>query len=277
MEHKESKYITRDGIDIFYQVWKPEGTPKGIVQLVHGLAEHAGRYMHVINKLVPEGYIIYGDDHRGHGRSGGHKGFVKSIQEFVLDQKEFTKIIKDKEGVNLPLFLLGHSMGSLISILYISDYPNDFKGRILSGTGSAVGEGVNWFTILLAKTMSKILPKMTLKNELSDGVSRDPAVKEAYNNDPYVLDKITTKLGTEIFTGLKVAKSSIGNIKIPILVQKGGEDPLIIKTEELMKNVTTEDSTLKMYEGLFHEVYNELEEDREVVLNDLNEWLNSHL
>ncbi|MHA2156376.1 MAG: alpha/beta hydrolase [Candidatus Hodarchaeales archaeon] len=66
MEHKESKYITRDGIDIFYQVWKPEGTPKGIVQLVHGLAEHAGRYMHVINKLVPEGYIIYGDDHRGH-------------------------------------------------------------------------------------------------------------------------------------------------------------------------------------------------------------------
>jgi alpha-beta hydrolase superfamily lysophospholipase len=168
-------------------------------------------------------------------------------------------------------------MGSLISILYISDYPNDFKGLILSGTGSAVGEGVNWFTILLAKTMSKILPKMTLKNELSDGVSRDPAVKEAYNNDPYVLDKITTKLGTEIFTGLKVAKSSIGNIKIPILVQKGGEDPLIIKTEELMKNVTTEDSTLKMYEGLFHEVYNELEEDREVVLNDLNEWLNSHL
>lgn len=277
MEHEESKYVTRDGIDIFYQVWRPDGSPKGIVQLVHGLAEHAGRYMHVVNKLVPEGYIIYGDDHRGHGRSGGERGFVKSVDEFVHDQKEFTEVIRKKEAGNIPLFLLGHSMGSIISIIYAAEYPGAFKGLILSGTGSAVGEGVNWFTILLARTMSKILPKFKVKNELSDGVSRDPAVKEAYNNDPYVLNEITARLGNEIFKGLKTIESRIQEIKMPILAQKGGKDPLIIKTEKLFENVTAEDSTLKIYKGLFHEVYNELEEDREVVLTDLCEWLNNHL
>jgi lysophospholipase len=168
-------------------------------------------------------------------------------------------------------------MGSLISIVYAANFPEDFNGVVLSGTGSAVGEGVNWFTIMLAKTMSKILPKMTVKNELSDGVSRDPAVKEAYNNDPYVLDNVTTRLGAEIFRGLKLAQSEIGKIKIPLLIQKGGNDPLIIKTEKLAEKITAEDSTIKIYEDLFHEVYNELEEDREIVLTDLQEWLNTHI
>jgi alpha-beta hydrolase superfamily lysophospholipase len=277
MQHQEDDFQTRDGIDIFYQVWKPEGTPKGIVQIVHGLAEHAGRYINVVNKLVPEGYIVYGDDHRGHGRSGGLRGYVKSVNEFVQDQREFTKVIREKEGKELPLFILGHSMGSFISILYIADYPEEFKGVVLSGTGSEVGGGVSRITILMAKIMSKIRPKMTLDNELAEGVSRDPTVTEAYNNDPYVLKKITVKLGGEIFNGFKLAKERIGDIKIPIFIQRGSEDPLIIKTKELFANVTAEDATLKEYEGLFHEVYNELEEDREMVLNELKDWLNNHL
>ena len=277
MQHQEDSFKTRDGIDIFYQVWKPEGTPKGIVQIVHGLAEHAGRYINVVNKLVPEGYIIYGDDHQGHGRSGGLRGYVKSVDEYVQDQREFTKLIREKEGKELPLFILGHSMGSFISILYMADYPEEFKGIVLSGTGSEVGGGVSRVTILMAKIMSKILPKMTLANELAEGVSRDPAVTEAYNNDPYVLKKITVKLGGEIFNGFKLAEERIKDIKIPIFIQRGSEDPLIIKTKELFANVTAEDATLKEYEGLFHEVYNELEEDREIVLNELKDWLNNHL
>ena len=277
MQHQEDTFQTRDGIDIFYQVWKPEGTPKGIVQIVHGLAEHAGRYINVVNKLVPEGYIVYGDDHRGHGRSGGLQGYVRSVDEFVQDQREFTKIIREKEGKELPLFILGHSMGSFISILYMADYPEEFKGVVLSGTGSQVGGGVSRVTILMAKIMSKIRPKMTLDNELAEGVSRDPAVTEAYNNDPYVLKKITVKLGGEIFKGFKLAEERIKDIKIPLFIQRGSEDPLIIKTKELFSNVITKDATLKEYEGLFHEVYNELEKDREIVLNELKDWLNNHL
>ena len=277
MEHEEGKFVTRDEIDIFYQVWKPEGTPKGIIQLVHGIAEHTGRYMNVVNKLVPEGYAIYGADHRGHGRSGGHRGYVKSFHDFVEDQKVFTEVIRDNEGKSVPLFLLGHSMGSLISIIYVAKHPNEFKGLILSGTGTDLGEGVNWFTIITARVMAKILPKMTVKNELSDGVSRDPTVKEAYNADPNNLSKITVRLGGEFFTGFKAAKANIGKIKLPILLQKGGKDLILINVQNFVNSITAEDSTLKIYDDLFHEVYNELEADREVVLTDLNEWLNAHL
>ncbi|MHA1945516.1 MAG: alpha/beta hydrolase [Candidatus Hodarchaeales archaeon] len=277
MNHKESKFSTRDGINIFYQIWRPEGTPKGIVQLVHGIAEHSGRYMHVVSKLISDDFIVYAADHRGHGRSDGHPGYVNSFYDFVHDQKDFTEVIREKEGNIIPLFLLGHSMGSPISILYTADYPDEFTGLILSGAGTKPGEGVNFFIILLARTLSKILPKFSLKNELSDGVSRDPTVKEAYNNDPNVLKKVTARLGNEVFKGFKEATHRISDIKIPLLIQKGQEDPIIINVDELFDNVTVEDKTLKIYDGLYHEVYNELEEDRIIVLKDLSEWLNAHL
>jgi lysophospholipase len=116
-----------------------------------------------------------------------------------------------------------------------------------------------------------------LKNELSDGVSRDPTVKEAYDNDPYVLKKLTARLGNELFKGFKEATKRISDIRIPLLVQKGQEDPIIININELLDNITAEDKTLKVYDGLYHEIYNEIEEDRIFVLKDLSEWLNAHL
>ncbi len=168
-------------------------------------------------------------------------------------------------------------MGSVISILYVADNPSEFNGVILSGTGTGIGEGVNWFTLLLVRVMSKLLPKMTVKNELSDGVSRDPAVKEAYNNDPYVLDKLTVRLGNELFKSFKSVAGRIGDISIPVLFQTGEKDPLVIHADKLFSFVKAKDSTLKIYDELYHEVYNELEEDRNRVLSDLNEWLDNHL
>ena len=155
MKSSSFTFTDQDGIEIFVYKWEPDSEPKAVVQIVHGVAEHAGRYINVVNKLVPEGYIIYGDDHRGHGRSGGLRGYVKSVDEFVQDQREFTKVIREKEGKELPLFIIGHSMGSLISILYMADYPEEFKGVVLSGTGSKVGGGVSRVTILMAKILSK--------------------------------------------------------------------------------------------------------------------------
>ena len=139
MEHNEGMIRTEDGIDLFYQKWYPEGSPKGIIQIVHGFAEHGSRYMNIVNALVPKGFIVFADDHRANGRSGGDRGHITSFDDFISDEKELTKYIRTQEK-DLPLFLLGHSMGSLISSIYLSYFPEEFSGLILSGTGIVTGK-----------------------------------------------------------------------------------------------------------------------------------------
>ena len=272
--HEEGKFTTSDGTEIYYQVWKPNGPPKGIVQLVHGIAEHTGRYMNVVNKLVPEGYIVCGMDLICHGKSGGHPGFVNKFSDFVEEQHEFTQLIRKKEDA-IPIFLLGHSMGAIIAILHVVEYPNEFKGLILSGSGTKAN--VNLFLTIMARIMSKLLPKMTVKNEISDGICSDPAVKEAYDTDPLVLKKLSFRIGNELFRSYNTSTNCIDRIKIPLLIQKGEKDRVVLKADILFSKVTSQDSTFKEYSNLFHEVYNEPEKDREIVLSDLSNWLNDHL
>ncbi|MFX1453373.1 MAG: alpha/beta hydrolase, partial [Promethearchaeota archaeon] len=138
MIHNEDYFNGKNGLKLYYQVWRPDENPKAIVQIVHGLIEHSGRYLNVVNKLVPKGYIIYGSDHRGHGKSEGIKAFVKNFDYFVDDQKTFFELIKEKES-DLPIFLLGHSMGALVSIFFASKYQDQLKGLILSGAGTRAG------------------------------------------------------------------------------------------------------------------------------------------
>lgn len=277
MNYEEEKFTTQDGTELTIHQWKPEGKPKGIIQIVHGIAEHMGRYMNVVNRLVPAGYIVCGIDLRGHGKSGGRPGFVNKFFEYIEDQQEFTQVMKKKEGSSIPIFLLGHSMGSLISILHVVEYPSEFKGIILSGAGEEPGVKVNPLLIFMAPILSKLLPKMTVKNELSDMVCSDPAVREAYANDPYVLKKFTVRLGNELFKAYEASTNSIDRIKIPILIQRGEKDSIVSNTDRLFSKVTVADSSLKVYSDLFHEVYNEPEKDREIVLSDLIEWLDNHI
>ena len=276
MKHNEGSIQTKDGIELFYQSWYPEGTPKGIIQIVHGFAEHGSRYMNVVNALVPKGFIAFADDHRAHGRSGGDRGHINSFDDFISDEKELTKYIRTQEK-DMPLFLLGHSMGSLISSIYLSRFPEEFSGLILSGTGIEAGEGVGAFLILMVKILSKIYPKGKTKNVVSENISRDPQVVEAYKNDPLVLKGFSFRFGREMMKALEQIPKEIAKIKLPILMQVGEKDPLVTGANDLYSLLNTEDKTLKIDDGLFHEVYNELEEDRKKVLSDLENWLMNHL
>ena len=134
MKNVERNFEGVKGLNIFYQSWLPEN-PKAIVQVVHGFAEHSGRYLNVVNEIIPLGYGVYADDHRGHGRSEGIRNYVDSFDQYVEDEKKLYDIIKEKHP-NLPIFLLGHSMGSLIAIYVIKKYEDLYKGLILSGTGT---------------------------------------------------------------------------------------------------------------------------------------------
>lgn len=279
MKHVENEFKGVEGTKIYWQGWIPDTKPKAVIQIVHGFGEHSGRYMNVVNKLVPKGFAIYADDHRGHGKSGGKRTYAKSLTQFIEDEKKFYDIIK-AEHPELPYFMLGHSMGSGIAQYFALKHQDLLNGLIISGAGTHYGGDLPKIKVALAKGMSKLLPKVSAKSGLDANlISHDKAVVEAYLNDPLVFaDKSTTKLAAIMLEAFENLPNVVGKIQIPVLIQVGGEDQMVTGVEkELKPAYKTEDFTFISYEGLYHEVYNELESDREKVLEDLSNWLEKHL
>lgn len=278
MKHLEDYYKGLDDLGLYYQVWRPEKDPKAIVQIVHGLGEYSTRYKNVIDVLVPAGYIIYASDLRGHGKSEGTRGFVNKFDIYVEDQKIFNDLIREKESEKLPIFLLGHSMGSIISRIFAATYPDKMDGLVLSGAGTKVGGAPNFFIVAMAKLLSILTPKSTTSPGITgEDVSHDPEVIKNYDEDPQILKNITYRLAAELFKGNNKANKATPDIQVPTLVQFGSEDKLILHGDELEDLLQVDDKTLKKYDGLRHEVYNETKKERDKVIGDLLDWLNNHI
>ena len=277
MKHIEGEFKGVKDFKIYYQAWVPD-TPKAVIQLVHGGFEHSGRYQFVVNELIPEEYAIYADDHRGHGKSEGLRNYVDSFDQFIEDERLFYEIIKEQHP-KLPIFMLGHSLGSFIAIYFTKKYENLLHGLILSGTGTDPGKETSGFLKLIAKGFSKIAPKMKFNPRINANfLSHDPEVVKSYKNDPLVnADKISARLSYEMVKNFKDFKTFIGNFKVNLLIQCGSDDKLIKGSKELDDLFKMDDKTIKIYEGLYHEVYNEIENNRKIVLKDLRDWLNNHL
>ncbi len=278
MDHIEGEFKGEKDLKIFYQTWIPEKS-KAVVQVVHGFAEHSGRYMNVVNQLTPLGYVIYANDHRGHGKSDGKRNYVDYFDQYIEDEKKLYDLIKNKHH-NLPIFMLGHSMGSMIALVFTKKYEPLLRGLILSGTGTGAGESISKTLKVIVKVLAKITPKKFINPGLeADKLSHDSEVVQAYENDPLVnADKITIRLGWELMNNFEKFDSITDNLKLPLLVQCGSEDSLIKGSEEVLRNAfNMEDKTILIYDGLYHEVYNEIKEESEKVLNDLSNWLDKHI
>lgn len=278
MQIKDGRFTAQDGLSIFWKAFLPEGAPKAVIHVIHGYAEHIDRYQNVINELVPAGYAVFGNDHRGHGRSDGKRGHVGRFDEFINDEHQFRNEIVRPLFPDIPYFILGHSMGSLIAINYVERYAEGLKGLVLSGTGSLPGPGVSKVLIVALKILSKLIPAVHVKSPLPpEFISRDPEVVKAYVADPYVYNVLTPRLGEQMNTYVVLGARNAGQIKLPVLIQLGSEDTAFSGQDELFQAIGSADKTFKRYQGLRHEVYNELIEDRKVVLADLHAWLDKHL
>jgi len=278
MKHKEDIFIGEKEFKIYYQSWLPDQNVKAIIQIVHGFAEHSGRYMNIVDKLIPSNYAIYANDHRGHGKSDGKTNYVESFDLFVEDEKRFYDIIK-KNHPSVPIFMLGHSMGSGIAFYFAKKYQDLIKGLIVSGAGVRLGEELSPLVRFMSKVLSKITPKMNIDPKLNpESLSHDPNVVQNYRKDPLVhYQKITTRLGYELLKRFSELKEVVSELNLPLLVQVGSEDEAVQGIDELGNSLNMEDKTINVYKGLYHEVYNEVEEDREEVLKDLLDWLESHV
>ena len=278
MKTESGNFTAQDGTSIYWKGWVPDNSPKAMVHVMHGYAEHIDRYGNVVNEILPAGYAVFGTDHRGHGKSQGKRGHVKSFQEFIDDERQFRRDVIKAKFPGVPYFVLGHSMGSLIAMNYVEQNADDIKGLVLSGTGSQPGTDIPKILLTLTKILSKILPAVHVKSPLPpEFISRDMAVVKAYIDDPLVYNVITPRLAHEMNRYVVIGAQNAFKIKIPVLIQLGSRDTAFSGQKELFEMIGAKDKTIKQYEGLKHEVYNELVADRVKVLADLRSWLDRHV
>ncbi|MDT7531002.1 lysophospholipase [Sphingopyxis sp. SE2] len=257
--------------------WLPEAPPRAIVLLAHGYAEHAGRYEHVAKRLNDAGYAVYAVDHWGHGRSDGEGGYVPRFSAFLDGMAELLTLVEINHG-DTPRLLLGHSMGGLIAALFLVERQQAFAAAALSGPAILPAEPPSRVTVWLSRFLSRFFPRLGVLSLDANGVSRDPAVVEAYRADPLVYEgKIGARLGKEFMDAMAVAQADAPKIRLPILIQHGEADRLTAPagSRYLFANVASTDKALKIYPGLFHEIYNEPE--RDAVLGDLVGWFDTHV
>jgi alpha-beta hydrolase superfamily lysophospholipase len=246
---------------------------KGVVIIVHGLAEHLGRYDYVVSKLNEAGYSTYRYDHRGHGRSDGRRGYLDDFNIFINDTDRMVEKARI-ENPGLPLFMLGHSMGGYITAAYGVKYPDKLQGQILSGAAVIVLPIFEELKDVDFNSEETIM----VPNALGHLICRDQAVVKDYADDPLVLKEMTRKLLGQVFiTGAQWLMKNMGRHEIPCLILHGGDDRIV--TPEASKfmyaNASAKDKTLKIYEGMFHEILNE--SDKDMVIEDIRQWLDSHL
>ncbi len=277
MKHQEGYLKGVRDTDIFYQYWLPEGEPKATLLVVHGVREHSGRYMNVVNHLVPSGYGVYGIDHIGHGKSDGERVYVERFQDYTKTLKKYFDMIREWQPER-PIFLIGHSMGGLISTAFLLEHQDELSGAVLSAPSIKVSDNTSQAIIFVGKLLSIIMPKAGLIKLDAENVSRDPAVVDAYINDPLAYTgKITARLGAEILETMQRVTEEATEIRLPIMIVQGSDDKVVDPrgAQLLYDLVTSEDKTIKIYDGLYHEVFNEPEHEQ--VLNDVKTWLEAHL
>jgi alpha-beta hydrolase superfamily lysophospholipase len=277
MIHAEGSFKTKSGANIYYQNWQPESSPKAILLIVHGLAEHSGRYMNVVNHFVPLGYAVYGLDHLGHGKSEGTRVYVDRLADYTDPIKSYYEMIKGWHP-GKPIFILGHSMGGLITSYYLLDHQADFKGAIISAPAVKISDSISPVTIFMGKLLSNITPKAGLLALDAGAVSSDPKVVSDYVNDPLVYTgKTTARLAAEMLGGMQRVTAEASTLRLPFILVQGSADKLVdpAGAKMLYERANSTDKTLKVYDGFFHEVFNE--PGRAQVLKDVEDWLAAHV
>ena len=277
MKHKEGKFKGYKGLSLYYQCWLPDKSPKAVLLVAHGLAEHSGRYKNLVNYFVPKGYAVYTFDYRGHGKSEGIRSYVDRFSDYLADLKIFFDKVR-KEHRSAKIFFVGHSMGATIAVPYAIEHQQELAGVITSAPSLVASSTVSPALVAIAGVVSALAPKMGVTVLDASTISRDQAVVDAYVNDPLVFrGKIPARTGAELAKMWKTLPEEMSKIKLPILIMQGTADKLADprSSKLLYKRVGSKDKTLKLYKGFYHEIFNEPQHKQ--VMADIQAWLKKHL
>lgn len=261
---------------IFEQRWQLESTgsgPKATVIIVHGLGEYSDRYAAMAGALTDAGYAVAAIDLPGHGRSEGVRGHIDEFTDYHAPLLALTLEIR-RQQPNVPLYILGHSMGGLIVSQLVLDHQELYDGILLSGAAiKSPQQPPNW-QIWLIGAISRIAPKLGMLKLDASGISRDQSVVDKYMQDPLVYKgKLSARFIHAMFAAMTETISRAAIITQPVLIMHGGDDVVTdpAGSQLLHDTVTSTDKTLKIYPGLYHEIFNEPE--AQDVFADVVNWL----
>ncbi|MEQ3554628.1 lysophospholipase [Pseudonocardia nematodicida] len=260
------------GIELYWQGRLPEHDPTGVLLVSHGIGEHSGRYGSVSDALLPEGWAVYGLDHRGHGRSGGARVHVRRYDDFLQDFETFRREVVSRHP-GLPVFLLGHSLGGQIALGYALRHQDRLSGLVLSAPALA-SDTVPAPLVPVLSLVARVLPTVRPVGIDTSLISSDPDVVADYRADPLVHHgKPTLALGAAVYAQMDTLPDRAAQLRVPLLIQHGTADRLTdpAGTRILDERSGAPDTTVRWYEGLWHEIYHE--PGRQAPLDDLRRWL----
>ena len=279
MKTFESKWEGNDGITFFMQGWEPDTDPKALIVPVHGLGEHTGRYIHVGKAMAAAGYALAGFDLRGHGKSGGARGHSSSLSAYMQDIRQFLDLMAQRY-TELPRFLYGHSLGGLLSLSYAIQYGADLKGVIVTGAALRSSLQEQKAKLMMAKLLGTFMPTMTIQSGLDPTtISRDQGVVNAYVSDKLVHYNTSLGFGKAALSAIDLCFARAGEFTPPLLIMHGTADKLTYPSgSEDFARLASEhnkDVTLKLWDGLYHELHNEPEKAE--VFKVMVEWVGKRL
>lgn len=309
MHYKTNTFTAKDGEIICYYKWEAleNITQRGIIQIAHGIGEHAGRYDSIANRLQQEGFVIYANDHRAHGKTAeikrlfGYYDGENYFDDVISDMHELSELMRN-ENAGARFILFGHSMGSLLSRRYVLDYGNELDALILSGTADFI-KGLGHFGIASTKLVSALRGRERGNETLRafffdefnkkfkpnrtklDWISSDEAAVDAFESDPYRIENFSIGVFADILTNSKELNKKSAFVKtpdkLPILIFSGDEDPVgemgkgVTKVAKNYQKNGNHDLTFNLYEGGRHEMLNET--NSKEVEEDIITWLNTQI
>ena len=276
MQHESGEFAGFRGQQLYSRCWLPERDAAAVAVLAHGLAEHSGRYLNLAARLTTRGVALHAHDMRGHGRSSGVRAYAVSFEALVGDLAALIARARARHP-GLPVMLIGHSFGGAVALNVALDHPALVDSLVLSAPAIASDPAVAPLKVALGRVLSMLSPRTGLLRLPAAAISRDPAVILAYENDPLVYrGAVPARTLVELLGAMRRIQALVAELRAPTLVLHGCEDRLVPLrfNRAVYARFGSADLTIRLYAGLFHEVFNEPEQAQ--VYADLDAWMDAH-
>src|SRR5262245_24447789 len=272
---REEKIESAKGLKIFVRSWVPESRPRAVIVVCHGVNSHGGQYLSVGEQFAAAGLAAFALDLRGRGRSEGERFYVEDVADYVSDVANTIALAKSRHP-GLPIYLLGHSAGGVVSATYVLDNQAELAGFICESFAFQVP--APGFALAAIKGVSHIAPRLPVLKLKNEDFSRDPRWVERLNNDPLIAHEVQPAITVAALVRAdERLHDEFPSITLPVLIMHGTSDKATVcqGSQFFYDTVGSKDKTLKLYDGHFHDLLNDV--GKEKVMSDVMDWLNARL